>query len=120
MRFLNWLAWGLAGLISLGEVARFWGDARFIPMALDELLVAAALIWAGWRGRNQDAQPHLVAWGAFSGLMLVLLVETATHQIHGPAKAAGPLYLAALSVLLITGLGAIHATLRLLRRSRGR
>jgi hypothetical protein len=52
--------------------------------------------------------------------MLVLLVETANHQIHGPAKAAGPIYLAALSVLLITGLGAIHATLRLLRQSRGR
>ena len=120
MRFLNWLAFGLAGLISLGEVARFWGDARFIPMALDELLVAAALIWAGWRGRNQDAQPHLVAWGAFSGLMLVLLVETAAHQIHGPEKAAGQLYLVALSVLLIPGLGAIHATLRLLRQSRGR
>ena len=85
MRFLNWLAFGLAGLISLGEVARFWGDVRFIPMALDELLVAAVLIWAGWRGRNQDAQPHLVAWGAFSGLMLVLLVQTAAHQIHGPA-----------------------------------
>ena len=42
MHFLNWLAFGLAGLIALGEVARFWGDARFIPMALDELLVAAA------------------------------------------------------------------------------
>lgn len=115
MRALNGLAYGVALLISAGEIGRFWGSGRFIPMALDELLIAAALVWAASRSRYDGACWHLPAWGAFCGLALVLLVETADHQMHGPAKAAGPIYLAALSFMLALGLWAVRRALHLVR-----
>jgi peptidoglycan/LPS O-acetylase OafA/YrhL len=113
---LNRLAWLVALLISAGEIARFWGSPRFVPMALDELLIAAALVWAATRSR---ADGHLAAWGALCGLALVLLVETLDHQMHGPAKAAGPVYLAALGAMLIVGLWALGRALRLGRSGAG-
>ena len=124
MRTLNWLALLVAALISAGEISRFWGTPRFFPMAFDELLVAAALIWATWRalrdGVRAGASWHLVAWSGFCGLVLVLLVETADHQIHGPVKAAGPVYLAALSTMLALGLWAVRRAMGLLAgRGRG-
>jgi hypothetical protein len=120
MGALNGLAYLVAAVISAGEIARFWGNERFIPMALDELLIAGALVWAAWRSRHDGASWHLAAWGALCGLALVLLVETAAHQMHGPAKAAGSIYLAALSAILIVGLWAVGRALRLVRRNEGR
>lgn len=120
MRSLNLLALLVAALISAGEIARFWGSSRFFPMAFDELLVAAALVFASWRGSRDGGAWHLAAWGAFCGMVLVLLVEIADHQIHGPAKAAGPAYLAALSAMLALGLWAVRRALRLRGRGRGR
>ena len=115
MGALNGLAYLIALVISAGEIARFWGSERFIPMALDELLIAVALVWAAWRSRYDGACWHLATWGAFCGLVLVLLVQTADHQMHGPAKAAGPIYLTALSAMLIVGLWAVRRALRLVR-----
>ena len=116
MRALNGLAVFTALVILAGEVARFWGSQRFIPMALDELFIAAALVWAAWRSARDGAGWHLAAWSAFCGLSLVLLIETADRQMHGPAKAAGPVYLAALGAMLILGLWAAWRALRLVRR----
>lgn len=115
MKALNLWACLAALLISAGEVARYWGSARFFPLAFDELLVAAALLATAWRSRHDGAGWHLAAWGAFCGLTLVLLVETAGHQIHGPAKAAGPIYLAGLGFMLALGLWAIGRAMRLSR-----
>lgn len=119
MRLLNGLACLAALLLASGEIARFWGSARFVPLALDELLVAAALVWAAWRSSTDRGAAHLVAWGAFCGLVLVLLAETAGHQLHGPAKAAGPLYLVILSLMLLLGLWAVRRALHLVRSGGG-
>lgn len=110
---LKWLALAIALLLSAGEIARFWGSARFFPMAFDELLVAAALVWAAWRAPRDGARWHVAAWGLFSGFVLVLLVETIDHQLHGPAKAAGAFYLVALSAMLLVGLWAIRRAVQL-------
>lgn len=85
-------------------------------MAVDELLIAITLVWAARRAPSDGACWHLAAWSAFCGLALVLLVETADHEMHGPAKAAGPFYLAALGAMLILGLWAAGRALRLIRR----
>lgn len=119
MKALNGLAYLISLLIVGGEIARFWGSERLIPLALDELLVAVALVWATWRSRYDGACWHLAAWGAFCGLSLVLLVETADHQMHGPAKAAGPIYLAALSAMLVLGLWSVRRAQQLVRSGAG-
>lgn len=115
MRLLNILACLVAFLIASGEIARFWGNERFFPMAFDELIVAAALVSAAWRSRVDGAQWHLPAWGALFGLALVLFVETADHQLHGPWKAAGPIYLSALGAILVLSLWAVRRAHRLTR-----
>jgi hypothetical protein len=120
MGALNGLAYSIALVISAGEIARFWGSGRLIPMALDELLIAVALVWGAWRSRYDGACWHLATWSAFCSLALVLLVQTADHQMHGPAKAAGPIYLTALSAMLIVGLWAVGRALQLVRRDGGR
>ncbi len=120
MGALNGLAYLIALVIAAGEIARFWGSERFIPLALDELLIAGALTWAACRSRHDGAGWHLAAWGALCGLALVLLVQTADHQMHGPAKAAGLIYLTALSAMLIAGLWAVRRALHLVRRGGGR
>lgn len=114
MRALNGLAYLFGSLMALGEIARFWGDARAFPFALDEMLVAALLFWAASRAPDAAARWHLAGWGAFCGLVVVLLVETAGYQIHGPAKAAGPLYLAILSIMMVAGLWALRRAMGLL------
>jgi hypothetical protein len=119
MRALNASAYLAALVIAAGEISRFWGSERFIPMAVDELLIALGLAWAAWRAPSVGACWHLAAWSALCGLVLVLLVETADHQMHGPAK-AGPFYLAALGAMLILGLWAVGRALRLVRHDRGR
>lgn len=120
MAALNALAYVVALVLAAGEIARFWGSERFVPMAFDELLVALALALAAWRSRHDGAVWHLASWGALSGLALVLLVETADHQMHGPAKEAGTVYLLALGALLTVGLWAVGRALRLVRRADGR
>ena len=117
MKALNILACLFALLIAAGEIARFWGSPRFVPLAFDELLVAAALLWAAWRSRRDGALWHAPAWGALTGFALVLFVDTAGHQMHGPAKAAGPLYLAALGGMIAIGLWAVIRAVRLIRRA---
>lgn len=119
MKALNALAYLVALIISAGEIARFWGTARFIPMALDEFAVAAALVGAVWRSPYDRGSFHLAAWGAFCGLVLVLLVETASHQMHGPAKAAGPIYLVVLCAMMMLGLWAVRRALRLVSGNGG-
>ncbi len=113
MTALNRLALLIALLLAAGEIARYWGSPHFVPAAFDELAVALALLWAAMRDRPVW---HVAGWSALCGLVLVLLAETADHQIHGPVKAAGPVYLAALSALLILGLWAVARAARLVRR----
>jgi hypothetical protein len=116
MTALNRLAILVALLLAAGELARYWGSPRFFPAAFDELAVAAALLCAAWRAPRDGAGWHVAAWGSLCGLALVLFVETADHQIHGPVKANGATYLIALGVLLVLGLWAIRRALRLVGR----
>ena len=74
--FIRTLSFPFRDSAKLEQVVPFEVE-NLIPMALDELLIAVALVWAAWRSRYDGACWHLVAWGAFCALALVLLVQTA-------------------------------------------
>lgn len=112
MTFLRLFTVAVAILLSGGEVARWWGQERFLPLAFDELLVAAGMLWAA-AARSRIGLT--TAWGAFCGLTLSLLVPTLDHMLHGPTKESAGFYAVVLAIMLAVGLGALLTALRLTR-----
>jgi hypothetical protein len=102
----------IAVLLAGGEVARWWGQERFLPLAFDELLVAAGLLWAAVAGHRIGLT---AAWGAFCGFTLSLLVPTLDHLLYGPPKESAGFYAAVLGAMLTAGVLALAAALRLTR-----
>lgn len=116
MKTLQILALGLAVLMAGGEIARRAGTPTLIPLALDELLVAGALIWAAWRARYDETPPMIAAWGGYCGLVAALLVENADYLIHGREKSGAVFYTVTLTLMLAVGLWAVARGIRLARR----
>jgi hypothetical protein len=112
MTFLRIFTAAFAILLAGGELARWWGQQRLMPLAFDELLVAAGMLWAAWAGRRIGLT---TAWGAFCGFTLSLLVPTLDHLLYGPPKESAGFYAAVLAAMLAVGLGALLAALRLTR-----
>lgn len=105
----------VAVLLAGGEIARWWGDARFLPLAFDELLIAAALLWAALIAPRRGTAPLAAAWGLFCGMVLTLLVPTLDHLLFGPPKESAVFYSVALGIGLLGGLWALAAALSLSR-----
>lgn len=103
----------VALLLAGGEMARWWGNPRFLPLAFDELLVGCAMLAAALSLRRLGPAPLAVAWGLFCGLTLSLLMPTLDHLLFGPEKASGAVfYSVTLSVMLGVGLLALWASLK--------
>jgi uncharacterized protein YacL len=85
-------------------------------MALDELLVACALLGAAALAGRVGAAPLVAAWGLFCGLVLGLLVPTLDHLLSGPAKNSAAFYSAILAVMLAVGLVALARAIALVRK----
>lgn len=99
-------------LLAIGEAARWWGNPRFLPLAFDELLVAAALLAAALSLRRLGTAPLAAAWGIFCGQTLALLVPTLDHLLFGPEKESGAVfYSVILSMMLAVGLLALRSAL---------
>ncbi|PBN42281.1 hypothetical protein [Sphingobium sp. D43FB] len=97
----------VAALLALGEIARWWGDPRLVPLAFDEIAVAAAMLGATLVQRRFGPAPLAAAWGAFCGLVLSLLVPTLDHLLHGPPKDSAAFYAVILTAMLALGLGVV-------------
>lgn len=97
----------VALLLGGGEIARWWGQPQFVPMAMDELLVAGAMLWAAAIAGRAGSGPLLAAWGAYCGLVLGLLVTTLDHLLGGPAKPSATFYATILAAMLAVGLWAL-------------
>lgn len=102
----------VAILLAAGEIARWWGNPRFLPLAFDELLVAAAMLWAALVAHRTGPAPLAATWAAFCGLMLSLLIPTLDHLLFGPPKPSATFYAAVLTAMLAAGLWAVRAALR--------
>lgn len=107
MRTLRLATCAVALLLVGGEVARWWGQPRFMPMALDELLVGGAMLWAAAVAGRAGSGALAAAWGAYCGLVLALLVPTLDHLIGGPPKPSAPFYAIILAAMLVVGLCAL-------------
>ena len=105
----------VALLLAVGEIARWWGQPRFLPLALDELLVALAMVLAASFTNRFGAAPRAAAWARFCGLTLALLVPTLDHLLFGPPKASAGFYAAILAAMLFLGLAALLRTLSIAR-----
>lgn len=103
------IALALAG----GEIARWWGNPRFIPLAFDELLVAGAMFAAAALTKHIGAAPLAAAWALFAGLTLGLLVPTLDHLIFGPEKPSAVFYAVALGAMFTMGAISTWAALRI-------
>lgn len=99
-------------LLALGEVGRWWGDPRFLPLAFDELFVSAAMILAAMFAPRIGAGPLAAAWGLFCGLILGLLAESLDHLLFGPPKESAVFYSAILTIMLAAGMWALVLALR--------
>ena len=105
----------VAVLLALGEIGRWWGDPRFLPLVLDELLVTAAMLGAALAAKRVGPFPLAAAWGAFCGLALSLLVPTLDHLLHGPPKESAVFYSVILLAMLAVGIWGEWQSLRLCR-----
>lgn len=103
----------IAVLLAGGEIARWWGDPRFLPLAFDELLVGLAMLAAALGLRRFGPAPLAAGWGLFCGLAVSLLMPTLDHLLFGPEKASGAVfYSVTLSVMLLVGLAALWMALK--------
>ncbi|MEA1013619.1 hypothetical protein [Sphingosinicella sp. LY1275] len=117
MRSLRVLTVIVTLLMALGEVARWWGQARLVPLAFDELLVAVAMLGAAAIAPRAGTAPLAAAWGLFCGVTLGLLVPTLDHLLHGPPKASAGFYAIVLATMLAVGVWAVVRALHLGRQS---
>lgn len=117
MKALHRVTIVVAMLLALGEIARWWGDPRMVPLAFDELVVAAAMLAAVGTARRFGAALLAAAWGCFCGLALSLLVHTLGHLLHGPPKDSAAIYAVILAAMLALGLWAACRALVLCRGS---
>ncbi len=115
MKSLRTVTFLIAFLLGAGEIARWWGQPRFLPMALDELVVAGAMLWAAVVVRRSGSRWLAGAWGLYCGLMLSLLVQTLDHLLSGPPKPSAGFYAGILAVMLAVGLWALHRSIALIR-----
>lgn len=104
---LRLVTYAVAVLLGGSEIARWWGQPRFVPMVFDELLVAGAMLWTAAIAGRAGSGPLAVAWGAYCGLMLGLLVTTLDHLLGGPAKPNASFYATILAAMLAVGLWAL-------------
>jgi hypothetical protein len=104
-------------LLAASEIARWSGRAEFIPLALDEVLVALAMIMGALAAHRIGAAGMVAGWGAFCGLMLGLLMPTLNHLIHGPAKESAVFYAAGLGVMICVGLVGVAWSISHCRRA---
>jgi hypothetical protein len=102
----------IAVLLAGGEIARWWGQPRMLPLALDEAVIACGMLWAAASGR---AIGLTTAWGAFCGFTLSLLIPTLDHLLYGPPKDSAGFYAGVLSIMLVVGVGALLRALSLSR-----
>ena len=99
-------------LMALGEIGRWWGDPRFVPLAFDELTVAAAMAIAAILAPKAGAVPLAAAWALFCGLNLGLLVTSLDHLFFGPPKDSAVFYSVVLAAMLAAGAWATFSALR--------
>jgi len=110
---LQILAVMIGFLVASGEIARRWGDPHFIPLALDDLAVAAVLFWAAWRARATGPAVLVAAWALYSGLMLSLLMINLDFVIADIAKTGRVFYSVILVLMLSLGIWATWKAMRL-------
>jgi hypothetical protein len=110
---LQVLAVMIGFLVASGEIARRWGDPHFIPLALDDLVVAAVLFWAAWRARATGPAPLVAGWSLYSGLMLSVLMINVNYLIHDMAKSGRVFYSIILTLMLALGVWATWQAMRL-------
>lgn len=118
MKRLRILTIAVAALLALGEIARWWGDPRFVPLAFDELAVAGVMLGAALAIRRLGPAPLAAAWGFFCGFVLSLLIPTLDHLLYGPPKESAAFYAVILTAMLVLGVWAACRALALSRESR--
>jgi hypothetical protein len=117
MTALRFLTVFVAAMLALGELARWWGDPRLVPLVFDELLVAAVMLGSVLAAMRLGPAILAVAWGCYCGLVVSLLIPTLDHLLYGPPKESATFYAVILAVMLVPGVWAVVRALALCRGS---
>ncbi len=110
---LQVLAVMIGFLVASGEIARRWGDPHFIPLALDDLIVAAVLFWTAWRARVSGPAVLVAGWGLYTGLFMTLFMLNLDFVISDTAKSGRAFYSIILALMLALGIWATWQAIRL-------
>lgn len=118
MTVLRWITIIIALALAGSEIGRWWGKPELFPLALDELMVAAAMVAGALAARRFGPAGLVAGWGLFCGLALGLLVPTVNHLVNGPYKESAVAYSIGLGIMMIIGVAGLAWSLSFVSRER--
>lgn len=96
----------LGSLLLLAELARWQMGGTAFPRLVDDVAAGAALVALGIAGPAARPALHAAGWAFFAGIMLAALVVNLDAWMTEASKPRAGLYVAALSILALTGAAA--------------
>ena len=108
-------AWVFAVVLVVGEVARRSASPSLMPLALDDMVVAAGLFMAGglaWRDWSRAALALAIGWTFAAGVLLVPVLAHLDGLINGTSPFAPREFGVLVALMIFAALAAARTARR--------